>query len=251
MEEEQNKPISNSKVALCRQLIQVTMQRVMGSDASRAVNCSKIWSTSLYLNPMTLWVTINPSDQHDPIGQVFAGERVDMDDFDPLSGPSPLEQACNVACNPYAAAQFFFFLCETILETLFGFDVRGWHSRNRMGALGTGSAYFGAVEAHGCGSLHLHMVMWLQNAPNASETTEELKSPQFQEKIKHYGQTNLHAHIDSLEHSVLDCMERDVGLAWGRPPNPDSPTYAKDLALLELKQANGQQYHVCSDATCL
>ena len=31
--------------------------------------------------PPSLWITINPSDTRDPIAQVFAGEKIDMDDF--------------------------------------------------------------------------------------------------------------------------------------------------------------------------
>jgi hypothetical protein len=142
---------------------------------------------------MSLWITINPSDRHDPICQVFAGEHIDMDRFVPTEGPSALQRARNVACDPFAASQFFFFLAETILETHFGFSVNGRTAENRMGALGRGNAYFGVVEAQGRGSLHLHMV----------------------------------------------------------PPDPDSPNYPKDLALLEIRLAKSQQCHQCSPAACM
>ncbi|KAG8742906.1 hypothetical protein FRC10_000765 [Ceratobasidium sp. 414] len=251
VEEENKQPFSDPRVALLRRFAQTTMQNVMGSDASRALNRSKLWSTSLYLNPMSLWITINPTDRHDPICQVFAGENIDMDHFDSLAGPSALQRACNVASDPFAASQFFFFLAETILETLFGFSIRNRTVPNRMGALGLGSAYFGAVEAQGRGSLHLHLMMWLCNSPNAQEVIEKLKCPDFREKIKKFIQTNLHSHVDSLDQATLDVMESDPGLAWGRPPDPDSPTYGNDLALLEIRLARAQQYHRCSTSTCL
>lgn len=251
VEEEQGKPISNPKVLLLRHFVQVTMQHVMGSDAARALNRSKLWSTSLYLNPMSLWITINPTDRHDPICQVFAGENLDMDNFNPMAGPSALQRAQNVANDPFAAAQFFFFLAETILGALFGFSVKGRTSQNKIGALGLGNAYFGAVEAQGRGSLHLHMMMWLCHSPNAEEIVERLKLPAFRDKIKKYIQANLRSHIDSLDQNVLDSMEPDPALAWSRPPNPDSPTYTNDLALLEIRLAKAQQYHRCSPSTCL
>ncbi|KAG9075821.1 hypothetical protein FRC06_009869 [Ceratobasidium sp. 370] len=109
IEEENKQPFSDLRVALLRR---------------------KLWSTSLYLNPMLLWITINPTDRHDPICQIFAGENIDMDHFDPLAGPSALQHACNVANDPFAASQFFFFLAETILETLFGFSVRNRNTPN-------------------------------------------------------------------------------------------------------------------------
>lgn len=47
-------------------------------------------------------------------GQVFAGERIDMDNFDPTGGPSAARRAENVASDPYAAAQFF----KTVIDLL-------------------------------------------------------------------------------------------------------------------------------------
>lgn len=87
-DEEQGKMSSNPRVSLLRKCVQVTMQKVMGSNASWALNRSKIWSTSLYLNPANLWITLNFIDRHDPICQVFAGEDIDMDNFKPTFGPS-------------------------------------------------------------------------------------------------------------------------------------------------------------------
>ena len=49
-----------------------------------------------------------------------------------------------------------------------------------MGVLSKVNAYFGVVEAQGCGSLHLHIMMWLKNAPNVDEMHILLKSNEFQ-----------------------------------------------------------------------
>lgn len=145
-QEEKGQPISNPRVIVLRKMVQVSMQKVMGSDASRALNRSRMWSTSLFLNPVNLWMTLNFVDRHDPICQVFAGENIDMDK---------------------AATRFFFFLANTIFETLFGFAPQARTGQGRMGTLGLGQAYYGMVEAQGRGSLHLHMLMWLRNSPNA------------------------------------------------------------------------------------
>ena len=81
-EEERNKPISDPAVCLLRQHIYATGGCVIGSDQSRHQLCSQIWATSIMLNPPSLWITINPCDLHDPIPQVFAGENIDLDEFD-------------------------------------------------------------------------------------------------------------------------------------------------------------------------
>ncbi|KAG8707234.1 hypothetical protein FRC08_000625 [Ceratobasidium sp. 394] len=141
----------------------------MGSDASRALNRSKIWPTSLYLDPVNLWMTLNFIDRHDPICQVFAGENINMVDLSSCLALSAHRRAKNVAEDPFAATQFFFFLANTVLKTLFGFTTDNRLRGNRMGELGLGNAYFGAVEAQGRGSLHLYLMMWLSNSPDADE----------------------------------------------------------------------------------
>ncbi|KAB5588370.1 ATP-dependent DNA helicase pif1 [Ceratobasidium theobromae] len=202
-EEEKGVRSSDPRIQLLRKVVRVSLQKVMGSNASRALNRSKIWSTSLYLNPMNLWITFNPVDRHDPIFQVFTGKNIDMNNLGTVLGVSAHERALTVAEDPFAATQFFFFLANTILETLFGFKTKARAVSNTMGTLGIGHAYFGAVEAQGLGSLHLHLIMWLQNSPNAEEITFKLKSQEFREKVKAYLRANIRSQIENLTEDIL------------------------------------------------
>ena len=54
----------------------------------------------------SLWMTINPLDYEDPIVQIFAGEKIDMDSFFESMGPNPNQRARNVANDPFASAAF-------------------------------------------------------------------------------------------------------------------------------------------------
>jgi Helitron helicase-like domain at N-terminus len=101
-----------------------------------------------------LWITINPSDLHDPVAQVFAGETIDLNDFVQTLGPDKEKRACNIARDPYAAAKFFRFTVTTILETLFQIKVLRVQTTSDMGVLGRVSAYFGVTESQGRGTLH-------------------------------------------------------------------------------------------------
>lgn len=47
--------------------------KVQGTDESRTSVCAKIWSTTLLINPLSIWLTINPAETHDPVAQVFTG----------------------------------------------------------------------------------------------------------------------------------------------------------------------------------
>jgi len=119
-EEESGQVISDPAVRLLRQHIYATRGRVMGSDQAQNQLRRQIWSTSIMLNPPTLWITINPCDLHNPIAQVFAGEHIHLDHFESMLGPSKEKRAQNIAADPYAAAKFFHFMIQTTLETLFG-----------------------------------------------------------------------------------------------------------------------------------
>ena len=56
----------------------------------------------------------------------------------------------------------------------------------REGILGEVSAYIGAVEAQGRGTLHLHMVLWLIGAPTSAMMKDALKSSEFRNKVSKY-----------------------------------------------------------------
>jgi hypothetical protein len=115
-------------------------------------------------NPPSLWITINPSDQ-DPIAQVIAGADIDLDRFIATAGPEPDERARNIASDPFASAKFFHFMITTLLDVVFGIKKTRFGVERRPGAFDTIQSYIGTVEAQGRGTLHLHMLLWLKDAP--------------------------------------------------------------------------------------
>lgn len=58
----------------------------------------------LMFNPPSIWTTINLSDTHDPVAQVFAGEEIDLDAFNAAFSPSSTNREINIASDPYAAS---------------------------------------------------------------------------------------------------------------------------------------------------
>lgn len=250
--EQNGRKIDNPKILLLRRLIHCAGAKVMGSDASRASYRSEIWSTALYLNPPSIWLTINPTDLHDPLVQVLAGEQIDMDDFRATMGPDRERRAENVARDPYACAEFFNFLINLILEKLLGIQANGHRKvTTSMGALGRVTGYYGVVEAQGRGSLHLHMLLWLENAPSADTMQVLLSQEDFRDKIKQYVDANIRAHLDGLTEETIKAAERDSELAWSRPPDPSHPHYERERARREWHLVIAQQVHSCRKSTCL
>lgn len=251
-EEEQGLPISDPTVRLLRQHVHATAGRVQGSDQARYQLWSQIWATSIYLNPPSIWLTINPCDLHDPIAQVFIGEDIDLDAFLATMGPDKEKRARGIAADPYAAAKFFHFLICTILETLFGVEVTQYQVKTETGIFGKVSAYFGTVEAQGRGSLHLHMLVWLAGAPTSDEMHTLLQEASFREKVCTYIRANFHAHVDGLETSAdIKKMRNEVEIAYSRPSNPDAPDYDVQLQDVERRLARAKQVHDCAPGRCL
>lgn len=222
----------------------------MGSNVSRAKYRGQIWGTSLYLNPVSIWITINPNDLHDPIVQVFAGERIDMDNFHPTAGPTADARARNVANDPYAAAKFFKTVIDLLLSKVFAIDVTDFRVRSGKGILGRVKAYFGVVEAQGRGTLHLHMLMWLHGAPTSDDMRELLKQEAFRQRIAEFIQATIRAHLDGFTEEEIQRMPKRSDVAYSRPVDPRKPDYERQYNELERQVARASQVHTCREDYC-
>ncbi|EUC58245.1 ATP-dependent DNA helicase pif1, putative [Rhizoctonia solani AG-3 Rhs1AP] len=249
--EKKGRPITNPRILLLKRFITAAGVKVMGSDASRAAYRSQIWSTMLVKNPPSLWVTINPNDLHDPVVQVLAGQKIDMDDFVSTMGPDRQQRAENITKDPYASAQYFHYIINLVLEQLFGISVHGRKADTSMGILGRLSAYYGVVEAQGRGSLHVHMVLWLENAPSSDTMHNLLSDPSFRQRVAGYVDHTVRAHLDGLNAETIEALKKDAELGYSRPPCPGSANYDRDFAVRELHLVRAQQFHKCSTSTCL
>ena len=251
-QEDRGVPISDPSVKLLRRHIYSGMGRIMGSDQSRTKLRSQIWSTTIKKGPPSLWITINPSDINDPIAQVFTGENIDLDSFIATDGPSKKQRAKNVASDSYAAAKFFHFMIWTILETLFGIKVTNYQVKSRKGILGKISAYFGTVESQGRGTLHLHILIWLDDTPSADELVELLKTEEFRDRVHSFIKANIRSYLPGLEsaESVKE-ITKDSDIAYSRPPNPSAEDYDDQLRTFELNVARAEQIHTCKLRRCL
>ncbi|KAG1766496.1 hypothetical protein EV702DRAFT_1050664 [Suillus placidus] len=121
-EESKKQLFSNPTIRSLKHHLSAVRSKVMGTDESRTKVRSYIWGMTMMKNPPSLWITINPTDTHDPVAQVFAGEEIDLDKFD----------------------------FQAILEELFGIRVdEKRHIIRHEGIFGTVESYIGTVEAQG------------------------------------------------------------------------------------------------------
>lgn len=250
-EETRKVRFSNPAIQALRDQLGAVRTRVKGTDESRQHVRSKIWGTNLISNPPTLWITINPADTQDPIAQVFTGAEIDLDNFCNTNGPNSVQRATNVAEDPFSSAKYFHFVVKCVLEILFGITK---HSNGRIdrkeGLFGKVQNYVGTVEAQGRGTLHLHMLLWLTDAPNATEMKTALKSELFRDKIVSFVKTSIRASIGDLTHEQVAAIPKTPGVSYSRPSDPRTASIDESEDN-EKKLVRALQYHKCSLAACL
>lgn len=149
--------------------------RVMGSAHSRSALRTKIHALCFYLGLPSLFVTINPADIHSPVALYFSGIDLNLDKILAEDMPTTYERAQIIATHPVATAKFFNILIKNILKCL----ILG-------GVVGPTSAYFGTVESQGRGSLHLHLLIWLDHDFTPAQLKEKIQDSEFRAKLISY-----------------------------------------------------------------
>ena len=250
-EETQKKRFSNAAVQALRNQLAAVRTRVKGTDESRQHVRSKIWGTNLVSNPPTLWITINPADTQDPIAQVFAGVEIDLDKFCNTDGPNSVERARNMAEDPFSSAKYFHFVVKCVLEILFGITKQSnGRFERKEGIFGKVQNYVGTVEAQGRGTLHLHMLLWLTDAPSAEEMKTALKSDLFRQKLVSFIGTSIRANIGEMTHEEVAEMPKTSAVSYSRPSDPRTVTKG-NREEAEKILVRALQYHQCSLSACL
>lgn len=252
-EETRRAPYSNDAVRALRSQLSAVRSKVAGTDESRLAIRSQIWSTSVMKNTPSIWLTINPADVADPLVQVFTGEEIDMDNFHVSAGPDSHQRSLNVAGDPYAAAKFFHFVVELVLEELFGIRAKNKQANiiRTQGVLGKISSYIGTVEAQGRGTLHLHMIIWLEGSPTAPTMKRLLQSEAFCTRISEYIKANIRADLNGANASEVARIEKVPAVAYSRPVDPRMENYDTEVTSKERTLARAVQLHMCTKSNCL
>lgn len=254
-EEERRKvPYSNPTVKALRKQLTSMRQKIMGTDESRLKVRGQIKGVTAMVGPPSLWITINPADTADPIAQVIAGDKINLDNFEKTAGPNSDQRSQTISEDPYAAAKFFHFIINVVIEELFGLQKADSHNqtvKRKEGVFGKVAAYVGTVEAQGRGTLHLHIVLWLVGALTPAEMQAALKTEIFRSKVASYIEANIRADLHGANSAAIAKMPRETSVSYSRPPDPRKPNYAQVADALECKLAKAVQLHSCKVESCL
>ena len=145
---------------------------IPGSAAARVNMRNEIRALTMKVGLPSFFITVNPADTRNPIVRFLAGNDVDVDALLPEQVPNPWEQSILIAKNPVIAARFFDIYLKAFVSTVLGYDMTGKNLTG--GVLGLVKAHYGCVEAQGRGTLHCHMLVWLEGALNPNEIRDRV-----------------------------------------------------------------------------
>jgi hypothetical protein len=160
------------KVLELMKQVKLVTSHVPGSSASRITMRNEIRGLMMDRGLPSFYVTINPADVFNPLVKFLAGSEIDVDRLLPEEVPKYQEQAYLVARNPAVAAKFFNIYMKAFISALLRYDPK--QKDLEGGVLGVVKAYYGCVEAQGRGTLHCHMIIWLEGGLNPDEIKQRV-----------------------------------------------------------------------------
>lgn len=167
--------MTNPRVNMLLKQIRAVGGNVMGSAYSQAALQTQVHALIFNQGLPSIFMTINPADIHSRVALYFAGVDLDLDKIIPETIPSTYERAQIIAAHPIATARYFNVLISSILKCMV-----------EKGVLGPIKAYFGTVENQGRGSLHLHLLIWLDHNLTPSQLKEAVQNEVFRNGLISY-----------------------------------------------------------------
>lgn len=169
-----NGSIDEQRVLRLMREVKLVTAYVEGSASSRIAMRNEIRGLMMSKGLPSFFITINPADVYNPVLKFLAGSDIDVDNLLPAEVPNYFEQSLLVARNPVVAAKFFDLYMKTFIKTILGYESDDDVIAKEGGILGVVKAYYGCVEAQGRGSLHCHMLVWVDGALNPNEIRDHI-----------------------------------------------------------------------------
>ena len=170
---------------------------VAGSSSSRLQMRNEIRALMTVIGVPAFFVTINPADVYCPILKYLAFNNFDIDMMNEEDVPNYWEQAMLISKNPNVAAKFFNVFMKTFIKKLLKFN--SCADERVDGILGRVKGYYGCVEAQGRGSLHCHMLIWVEGTLNLNDLKERvLNDNDFQQTLIAYLEDTISTSIPPL-----------------------------------------------------
>ncbi|KAL0563379.1 hypothetical protein V5O48_018689, partial [Marasmius crinis-equi] len=166
---------SEKKVLDLMRHARIITGRVQGSAEAKKHRRNEIKALIIDKGPPSYYITINPADLYHLLVQLSSGREQDIDDLcerDMIAEGGTWNQYKQLVADPFMGAKFFNRFMEAVIKGLLGYDPS--KSEPSEGVLGVVKGYYGCVEAQARGSLHCHMLIWVEGSLNPNELRSKL-----------------------------------------------------------------------------
>lgn len=229
--------------------VNIASSDIPGSSATKVTMRNQIRALMHWLGSPTLFVTINPADVFSPLFCHLAGCLVDLDSCHPEL-PTDFERRLLLARNPAAGARFFNHIMQTFIDVVLKMNSKDG------GLFGKVAGYYGTIEAQGRGSLHCHMMIWVEGSLGPQALRDSVKCAEFQKELFEYLEdmikSGLPGDVAPVPLEKSDRPERppeETHPCSLRCPHPDSEEFEREWARQLLRTVLDCNYHVHSE-TC-
>lgn len=224
--------------------VKFVSHNVPASSAARLNMRNEMRGLMAELGLPSFFVTINPADVFNPLVKFLAGKDIDVDALLPEQVPNPAEQSILIAQNPTVAAKFFNLVMKSFIKNLLGYN----NPQLDKGILGAVRGYYGCVEAQGRGSLHCHMLIWIEGSLNPTE----IKNRAVQDGDREFADRLIHFLDDTISTSIPKIPEsaepRTKCWSGSLPPGPlvirDIISSGEEEKLSEEVRASARAYDI-------
>ncbi len=208
------------------------------SQESKGRNRQELRASIMRFGSPSFYVTISPSDSH----HIFAFIKCNEGKiFDVNNPPETLTNRYfrnkQATKNPIALSQFFHVLISMILKSLFG-----WETSQKSGIFGPLKCYYGMVESQGRGTLHIHLLLWIEGQPDIFSFNERLQHDKnLRDLILQY----LDSVIDT-DDSVFGPAPEDIDhttLSYNSLLDPESSDFHRNVGKIISAACKTYQLH--------
>ncbi len=166
-----NSPEEHRVLTLMKE-VNAVASAIPGSSMACLAKRNEVKALMMDKGLASFYITINPADIYNPVVKFLGGSDIDVDDMLPSDILQYWDQSVLVAKNPVVAATFFNAYMKAFIRTILGYDPK---QENLDGSvLGLVNAYYGCVEAQGRGTLHCHMMVWVDGSLNPDQIKQRI-----------------------------------------------------------------------------
>ncbi|KZT55184.1 hypothetical protein CALCODRAFT_406669, partial [Calocera cornea HHB12733] len=177
----------------------VVRRDVPGTNGYKRARRNEIRALIQSLGSPALYITITPTDIDSGLVRLLANEEEEAILNRVAEGEtyrSKLNRAARVARNPGAAARSFHQTMQRFIHTVLRYG-------KGEGLFGVCKGIYGMVEAQGRGTLHCHMLVWLEGHLNPQAMRKRLgEDAHWKERLFNWLERHIHCELPGTEQVV-------------------------------------------------